>query len=71
VNIAVKAPNVSVAVSSDCAAYLENLDALVDDEPHIADRLPGRSFPLDQGARACGLKRASEVNAIAALLAAR
>ncbi len=71
VNVAVKAPNVRVAMSSDCAVYLENLDALVDDEPHIADRLPGRSFPLDQGARACGLKLPSEVDEIAAVLAAR
>ena len=46
VSVAVAAPNVRVAVSSDCAAYLESLDALVDDEPHIADRLPGRSSRL-------------------------
>jgi hypothetical protein len=70
VSVAVKAPNVSVGMSSECVAYLETLDALVDDEPHIADRLPGGSFPLEQGARACGFKRQSEVNEIAALLAA-
>ncbi|HEV3319198.1 MAG TPA: hypothetical protein VG053_05610 [Solirubrobacteraceae bacterium] len=67
----VKPPSVKVNVDSECALYLVHLDDLVDDEPHIADHLPGRSFPLEQGARACGLKRASEVNAIAAGLAAR
>ena len=67
----VRPASVNVDVGAECAVYLVHLDDLVDDEPHIADHLPGRSFPLDQGARACGLKRASEVNAIAAVLAAR
>jgi hypothetical protein len=67
----VTTPSVRVELGSECTVYLVHLDELVDDEPHIAEHLPGRSFPLDQGARACGLKRASEVNAIAAVLAAR
>jgi hypothetical protein len=67
----VAAPTVKVELGSECTVYLVHLDELVDDEPHIADHLPGKSFPLDQGARACGLKRASEVDAIAAVLAAR
>jgi hypothetical protein len=66
----VRPPSVKVDVGSECTIYLVHLDDLVNDEPHIADHLPGKSFPLDQGARACGLKRASEVNAIAAVLAA-
>jgi hypothetical protein len=67
----VAAPTVKVELGSECTVYLVHLDELADDEPHIADHLPGRSFPLDQGARACGLKRASEVDALAAVLAAR
>ena len=67
----VAAPTVKVELGSECTVYLVHLDELVDDEPHIADHLPGKSFPLDQGARACGFKRASEVDAIAAVLAAR
>ena len=64
-------PAVKVELGSECTVYLVHLDELVNDEPHIADHLPGRSFPLDQGARACGLKRPSEVDALAAVLAAR
>jgi hypothetical protein len=67
----VAAPTVKVELGSECTVYLVHLDELVDDEPHIAEHLPGKSFPLDQGARACGFKRASEVDAIAAVLAAR
>jgi hypothetical protein len=67
----VKPASVTVDAGTDCAVYLADLDLLVDDEPHVAGHLHGRSLPLDQGARACGLKRASEVTAIAAVLAAR
>jgi hypothetical protein len=67
----VTAPTVKVELGSECTVYLVHLDELVDHEPHIADHLPGRSFPLDQGAQACGLKRPSEVDALAAALAAR
>lgn len=67
----VAAPKVKVELGSECTVYLVHLDELVDDEPHIAAHLPGKSFPLDQGAQACHLKRASEVDALAAVLAAR
>lgn len=64
-------PSVTVAdTRSECVIYLAHFDDLVDDEPHIAELLPGKSFPFDQGARACGLKSAREMNAIAAALAA-
>jgi phosphate/sulfate permease len=39
----------------DCVTYLGELDQLLDDEPKIASQLPGRSVPLDAGAKACGL----------------
>jgi hypothetical protein len=67
----VAAPRVKVELGSECTVYLVHLDELVDDEPHIADHLPGKSFPLDQGAQACHLKRPSEVDALAAVLAKR
>ena len=67
----VTTPPVRVELGSECTVYLVHLDELVDDEPHIADHLPGKSFPLDRGARACGLKDPHEVDAIAAVLAAR
>jgi hypothetical protein len=67
----VKPASVTVNVGAECATYLAHLDDLVDDEPHIASHLPKQSFPVDPGARACGLERPSEVDAIAAVLAAR
>jgi len=67
----VKPPSVTVNSGSDCAVYLANLDSLVDDEPHVARHLKGRSLPLDPGAQACDLKRTSDVNALAAWLAER
>jgi hypothetical protein len=56
---------------TDCIAYLAELDQLVDDEPNIAKHLPGGSFPVDGGARACGLKSRAAVDALAAYLAQR
>lgn len=41
--------------SADCVTYLVKLDQLVDDDRNVASQLPGRSFPLDAGARACKL----------------
>jgi hypothetical protein len=62
---------VTVDAGTDCAVYLANLDLLVDDEPNVAAHLPGKSLPLEQGALACGLSQASDINALAALLAKR
>jgi hypothetical protein len=56
---------------ADCVGYLVELDELVDDEPDIAKHLPGGSFPVDSGARACGLKSSAVVDAVAAYLARR
>ncbi|MFI4990318.1 MAG: hypothetical protein ACHQHO_05320 [Solirubrobacterales bacterium] len=43
-----------VEAAPDCVSYLVELDDLVDDDRAVASRLPGRSFPLDAGAKACG-----------------
>jgi len=67
----IKPAPVHVTAGADCVAYLADLAELVDSEPHVASRLPGGSFALDQDARSCGLKRKSDVNALAAFLAQR
>lgn len=66
---AVKPAPVKVVPRPSCVVWLADLDLLVDDEARVAQRLPGRSFPVDAGATACGLKRGSQVKALAALLA--
>lgn len=65
----ITAPPDQTSTSLDCVQYLAALDNLVDDESNVGAHLPGSSLPLDQGAKACGLKSMSEVRAIASYLA--
>jgi hypothetical protein len=65
----ITAPPGQTNTSLGCVQYLAALDNLVDDESNVGAHLPGGSLPLDQGAKACGLKNRSEVRAIASYLA--
>lgn len=64
-------PSAHTMTALDCVLYLAALDYLVDDEPNVASHLPSGVLPVDQGARACGLKTESQLRDIASFLAQR
>ena len=67
----VTAPPGPTNTKPGCVQYLVALDDLVDDEPNVGAHLPGGSLPLDQGAKACGLKNSKEIRSIVSYLARR
>jgi hypothetical protein len=67
----ISAPPGHTVTRLSCVQYLDALDDLVDDEPDVGAHLPAGQLPLEQGARACGLRKRSEVGALASYLAQR